>query len=131
MQTVCVIFIRSAFEILLRHTATFNDAMSDVSFSIHGQGRTEIFRRVSRASRQSFRVPELSVAASTPPPTTSPITPKVVRRKASFEGVVKHLTDLAVTISADTNTNTNAPKESFSHGRHHDDAYTIQAKTVV
>ena len=101
-------------------------------FSINGQGRTEIFRRVSRASRQSFRVPELSVATPTATPatttttTTSPITPKVVRRKASFEGVVKHLTDLAVTISADTN----APKDSFSHARNHDDDFTIQVNAL-
>jgi hypothetical protein len=69
-------------------------------FSINGQGRTEIFRRVSRASRQSFRVPELSVAATAASPVTTiaspmtPMTPKVVRRKASFEGVVKHLVPL-------------------------------------
>jgi hypothetical protein len=31
--------------------------LNDPYCSINGQGRTEIFRRVSRASRQSFRVP--------------------------------------------------------------------------
>merc|ERR1712242_361617 len=76
-------------------------------------GRTEIFRRVSRASRQSFR----GAAPPPPPPIQSnginnlvpiplnpPVTPKT-NRKTSLETVVKQsvvrLTDLAVTISGD------------------------------
>ena len=52
-----------------------------------GTGRTDLMRRVSRASRR------------TTPTATPKVTPKA--RKASLEGIVKHLTDLAVTISAD------------------------------
>lgn len=46
------------------------EAMEKLTSAVNGQGRTEIFRRVSHASRQSFRVPEINTA--------SPVTPKVI-----------------------------------------------------
>jgi hypothetical protein len=95
--------------------------------SNNSSGRTEIFRRVSRASRQSFRK-QLSSYNAKPTqqsstngvPQSAPVlvssscrtlltatpsvsvnsTPKVLR-KVSLEKAVKQLTDLAVTISAD------------------------------
>ena len=54
----------------------------------------------------------------------SPMTPKVVRRKASFEGVVKHLTDLAVTISTDEV----KPNLDVFNGRVRDEEYIIQVQ---
>ena len=60
---------------------------------LSGTGRTDLMRRVSRASRR------------TTPNATPTTTPK--NRKTSIEGAVKHLTDLAVTISADESTPTN------------------------
>ena len=67
-----------------------------------GTGRTEIFRRVSRASRQSFGGGEYSGLAAAAPSSLN-VTPKG-NRKTSLERVVKQLTDLAVTISADDKT---------------------------
>ena len=58
-----------------------------IHFRLTGTGRTDLMRRVSRASRR------------TTPNATPKVTPK--NRKTSLEGIVKHLTDLAVTISAD------------------------------
>ncbi len=78
---------------------------------------------MSRASRQSFRVPDLGGA-----PTATPVTPKVVRRKASFEGVVKHLTDLAVTISTDDGQKKLMANSDIFNGRGRDDDYTIQVR---
>jgi hypothetical protein len=104
--------------------------------SINGHGRTEIFRRVSRASRQSFRVPDLNVGAPLPSTTTAASvaapTPKVVRRKASFEGVVKHLADLAVTISGDDGAGkkVSAGSDVFN-GRARDDEFAIQVKQAI
>ena len=61
---------------------------------------------------------------------TSPVTPtpKVVRRKASFEGVVKHLTDLAVTISTDDGGQKKllTANSDIFNGRGRDDDYVIQ-----
>lgn len=55
-----------------------------------GNGRTELMRRVSRV---------------TPTPTPTPkVTPKTGTRKTSLEGIVKHLTNLAVTISDGSDT---------------------------
>jgi hypothetical protein len=55
-------------------------------------------------------------------------TPKVVRRKASFEGVVKHLTDLAVTISTDDGGQKKllTANNDIFNGRGRDDDYVIQ-----
>ena len=53
-------------------------------------------------------------------------TPKVVRRKASFEGVVKHLTDLAVTISGDDCQKKSGGNNDIFNGRGRDDDYVIQ-----
>ena len=57
----------------------------------------------------------------------SPMTPKVVRRKASFEGVVKHLTDLAVTISTDEV----KPNLDVFNGRVRDEEYIIQVQSLA
>ena len=103
------------------------EALDRMSSPNNNSGRTEIFRRVSRASRQSFRkqlssfTPKPSPQISTNgAPQSAPVipsssnktllaaspsvsvnsTPKVLR-KVSLEKAVKQLTDLAVTISAD------------------------------
>ena len=95
--------------------------------SNNSSGRSEIFRRVSRASRQSFRKQLSSYNAKPAPqsttngvPQSAPVivssscktlltatpsvsvnsTPKALR-KVSLEKAVKQLTDLAVSISAD------------------------------
>ena len=103
------------------------EALDRMSSPNNNSGRTEIFRRVSRASRQSFRK---QLSSFTPKPTqqvgsngapqSAPVivsnssktlltaspsvslnsTPKALR-KVSLEKAVKQLTDLAVTISAD------------------------------
>jgi hypothetical protein len=61
--------------------------------------------------------------------TATPVTPKVVRRKASFEGVVKHLTDLAVTISTDDGQKKLMANSDIFNGRGRDDDYTIQVRS--
>ena len=97
--------------------------LADAFEKLGGSGRTDIFRRVSRLSRQSFRnkLPnapstngqqQLTVTPTTPltPKTpTTPLSPKSpstllnppLKRKASLEGIVKQLTSLAVSISTD------------------------------
>ena len=99
--------------------------------SNNGNGRTEIFRRVSRVSGQSFRkhlssnpLKSIHQPTSNGVPQTAPVmasglnktlltaspsvsanaTPKALR-KVSLEKAVKQLTNLAVTISADDNKN--------------------------
>lgn len=72
-----------------------------------GKGRTDIFRRVSRLSRRSFKQPIKSPLTSqsstspTTPKSPNPILPYPLKRKASLEGIVKTLTSLAVSISTD------------------------------
>ena len=88
-----------------------------------GGGRAELFRRVSRVSRQSFRkdlpsemrpkkqavTGSKSVSGGctvTTVPTKQPVSPlslpgSPLKRKASLEGIVKQLTSLAVSISTD------------------------------
>ena len=89
---------------------------------VSGNGRADLFRRVSRISRQSFRrdlpsemhqqqqrqkqlvTSSKSVSGSTSAKTLSsplslPASP--LKRKASLEGIVKQLTSLAVSISTD------------------------------
>ena len=69
--------------------------LAEVTERISGNGRTELMRRVSRASRR------------TTPTATPAVTPKKTR-KTSLEGIVMNLTDLAVTISADEGSETSA-----------------------
>ena len=106
------------------------EALDKLSSNNSGSGRTEIFRRVSRASRHSFRKhlssypakptspPQLTTSNGAPqsapvivtsscktlltatPSVSAHTTPKALR-KVSLEKAVKQLTDLAVTISAD------------------------------
>ena len=106
------------------------EALDKLSSNSTGSGRTEIFRRVSRASRHSFRKnlssypakptspPQLTTSNGAPqsapvivtsscktlltatPSVSAHTTPKALR-KVSLEKAVKQLTDLAVTISAD------------------------------
>merc|ERR1712224_751049 len=62
-------------------------SMAEAIERLSGTGRTDLMRRVSRASRRTT-------------PTATPTTvPK--NRKTSIDSAVKHLTDLAVTISAE------------------------------
>lgn len=81
--------------------------LADAFEKLTGNGRTDVFRRVSRMSRQSFRnhLPAKSQASLSPNPPAAPKTPqigpKTTKRKASLEGIVKTLTDLAVSISTD------------------------------
>lgn len=103
--------------------------MADAFDKMSGNGRSSnLFRRVSRLSRKSFRS-QLPTSTAPPPPSTpqvaptpTPSTPSIrgkVKRKASLEGIVKQLTSLAVSISTDdmknnheeqTSQNTLAPK---------------------
>ena len=106
------------------------EALDKLSSNSTGSGRTEIFRRVSRASRHSFRknlssypakpTSPQQLTSSNGAPLSAPVivtsscktlltatpsvsahtTPKALR-KVSLEKAVKQLTDLAVTISAD------------------------------
>eukprot|EP00095_Tigriopus_kingsejongensis_P007825 maker-scaffold204_size260821-snap-gene-1.42 protein:Tk07825 transcript:maker-scaffold204_size260821-snap-gene-1.42-mRNA-1 annotation:"transient receptor potential channel pyrexia" len=81
--------------------------IADALDKANGRGRTDIFRRVSRLSRNSFRQLKSPIVTTPPPPT--PLTPKPLntnihlplKRKASLEGIVKTLTSLAVSISTD------------------------------
>lgn len=82
-----------------------------------GNGRTDVFRRVSRMSRKSFRTQLSTSPPQSHPlsPSSQPPSPRVVangsrpsspsrfrmKRKASLEGIVKQLTSLAVSISTD------------------------------
>ncbi len=113
--------------------------LADALEKLAGGGRTDVFRRVSRLSKNSFRHPsDLPPGALLhhrgslqPTPSyhhhihpqqqqqqapSSGVSLKKPKRKASFEGVVKQLASLAVSISTDDVKNSNAsaaPKSEF------------------
>lgn len=103
--------------------------LADAFEKLTGNGRTDVFRRVSRMSKQSFRnhLPAKSQASLSPnspvpqsppviqPPKTPQLGPKT-KRKASLEGIVKTLTDLAVSISTDDVKGTLAKETAPSAG---------------
>ena len=120
--------LNSNMACVTQQLALVAEALDRMSSPNTNNGRTEIFRRVSRASRQSFRKqlpsfnpkPSQQTVISNGTPQSAPVipssssktlltaspsmslnsTPKALR-KVSLEKAVKQLTDLAVTISAD------------------------------
>lgn len=98
----------------------------------NGNGRTDVFRRVSRLSRRSFRtkLPSNSSFYIQKVSQSQPVSPNdavsvslkkpALARKASLEGIVKQLTNLAVSISTDDVKKTAPPPSSLSSSQPED-----------